>query len=159
MGSDWKAHQDRNRGPGFAGGDFHDQAIELREYSQTGRSASEQPSFDNRTGAYGHRLDCHFGRLQIHSYQRAPRANALDETAEAIRDLQKSHRQAADQLGMLQQTVSSNRAEMKRLSDEVTALTGKIEALQRSFTSAQQVPSVQPTEPPRQKRETGPRTR
>src|SRR6266516_1783402 len=53
------------------------------------------------------------------------RANAPDETAEAIRDLQKSHRQAADQLGMLQQTVSSNRAEMKRLSDEVTALTAK----------------------------------
>jgi uncharacterized protein HemX len=76
-----------------------------------------------------------------------------DPTAQAIHDLQTSQQQAADQLKALQQTVSSDRAEIKRLSDDVTALTGKLGVLQQSFASAQQ-PAVQPTEPPRQKRAT-----
>jgi septal ring factor EnvC (AmiA/AmiB activator) len=77
-----------------------------------------------------------------------------DPTAQAIHDLQTSQQQAADQLKALQQTVSSDRAEMNQLSDDVTALTGKLEALQQSFASAQQAPAVQPTEPLRQKRAT-----
>jgi uncharacterized protein HemX len=77
-----------------------------------------------------------------------------DPTAQAIHDLQASLQQAVGQLKTLQQTVSSDRAEIKRLSDDVTALTGKVETLQRSFASAQQAPAVQPTEPPRQKRAT-----
>jgi septal ring factor EnvC (AmiA/AmiB activator) len=77
-----------------------------------------------------------------------------DPTAQAIYALQTSQQQAADQLKALQQTVSSDRAEIKRLSDDVTALTGKLEVLQQSFASAQQAPAVQPTEPPRQKRAT-----
>jgi uncharacterized protein HemX len=72
-----------------------------------------------------------------------------DPTAQAIHDLQTSQQQASDQLKTLQQTVSSDRAEMKRLSDEVAALTGKIEGLQQSFASAQQTPAVQPTGAPR----------
>jgi uncharacterized coiled-coil protein SlyX len=77
-----------------------------------------------------------------------------DPTAQAIHDLGASLQQAVSQLRALQQTVSSDRAEIKRLSDDVTALTGKLEALQQSFASAQQAPAVQPTEPPRQKRAT-----
>ena len=77
-----------------------------------------------------------------------------DPTAQAIHDLQASLQQAVSQLRALQQTVSSDRAEIKRLSDDVSALTGKLEALQQSFASAQQAPAVQPTEPPRQKRAT-----
>ena len=77
-----------------------------------------------------------------------------DPTAQAIHDLQTSQQQASDQLKTLQQTVSSDRAEMKRLSDDVTALSAKIEVLQQSFASTQQAPAVQPTEPPRQKRAT-----
>ena len=74
-----------------------------------------------------------------------------DPTVRAIQDVQASLQQAVSQLGALQQTVSS---EIKRLSDDVTALTRKLEALQQSFASAQQAPAVQPTEPPRQKRAT-----
>ena len=77
-----------------------------------------------------------------------------DPTAQAIHDLQTSQQQAASQLTILQQTLSSDRAEIKRLSDDFTALTGKLEALQQSLTSVQQAPAVQPTEPPRQKRAT-----
>jgi peptidoglycan hydrolase CwlO-like protein len=77
-----------------------------------------------------------------------------DPTAQAILDLQASLQQAVGQLRALQQTVSSDRAEMKRLSDDVTALNAKIEVLQQSFASTQQAPAVQPTESPRQKRAT-----
>ena len=76
-----------------------------------------------------------------------------DPTVQAIHDLGASLQQADSQLRALQQTVSSDRAEIKRLSDDVTALTGKLDALQLSFASAQ-APAVQPTEPPRQKRAT-----
>jgi peptidoglycan hydrolase CwlO-like protein len=77
-----------------------------------------------------------------------------DPTAQAIHDLQASLQQAVSQLRALQQTVSSDRAQMKRLSDDVAALSTKIEVLQQSFASTQQVPALQPTEPPRQKRAT-----
>jgi septal ring factor EnvC (AmiA/AmiB activator) len=77
-----------------------------------------------------------------------------DPIAQAIHDLQTSQRQAVDQLKALQETVSSDRAEVKRLSDELTALNAKLDALQQSFASAKQQPSaaVQPIEPARPKR-------
>jgi uncharacterized coiled-coil protein SlyX len=74
-----------------------------------------------------------------------------DPTAQAIHDLGATLQQAVSQIRALQQTVSSDRAEIKQLSDDVTALTGRLEALQQSFASAQ-APAVQPTEPLRQKR-------
>ena len=77
-----------------------------------------------------------------------------DPTAQAIHDLQTSLQQADSQLMILQQTLSSDRTEIKRLSDDFTALTGKLEALQQSFASIQQAPTAQPTEPQRQKRAT-----
>jgi septal ring factor EnvC (AmiA/AmiB activator) len=83
------------------------------------------------------------------------RANAppVNETAQAIRDLQASQQRAADQLKALQQTVSSDQAEIIRLSEKVTALTGKLEALQQSFARAQRAPALlQPLEPAKQKR-------
>jgi Tfp pilus assembly protein PilN len=43
-------------------------------------------------------------------------------TSLAIRDLQASQRQVIDQLKALQEAVSSNSADIKRLSDEVAAL-------------------------------------
>jgi uncharacterized coiled-coil protein SlyX len=76
-----------------------------------------------------------------------------DPTAQAIHDLGATLQQAVSQIRALQQTVSSDRAEIKQLSDDVTALTGRLEALQQSFASAQ-APAVQPTEPLRQKRAT-----
>jgi hypothetical protein len=47
---------------------------------------------------------------------------APDPTAQAIHDLQTSLQQTVDQLKALQQTVSSDQAEKKRLSDQVNAL-------------------------------------
>jgi uncharacterized protein HemX len=76
-----------------------------------------------------------------------------DPTAQAIRGLQTSLQQAVDQLKALQQTVSSDQAESKRLSDQVNALARKLEALQQSFASAPQAPvALPPIEPARTKR-------
>jgi hypothetical protein len=77
-----------------------------------------------------------------------------DPIAQAIHDLQTSQRQAVDQLKALQETASSDRAEVKQLSGEVSALNAKLDALQQSFASTQQQPSaaVQPIEPARPKR-------
>ena len=77
------------------------------------------------------------------------KAVAPDPTALAIRDLQTSMQQAVDQLKTLQQTVSSEQAETKQLSDQVNALSGKYEALQRSFASAPPAPAA-PVEPARE---------
>lgn len=82
----------------------------------------------------------------------APQATVPDPTTLAIRELQTTLQQAVDQLKVLQQTVSFDRAEIRRLSEEVTALTGKFGALKQSFASAQQqAPVLQPTEPAKQK--------
>ena len=86
--------------------------------------------------------------------QKETAAPPPDPTAQASHDLQTSQQQAASQLMILQQALSSDRAEIKRLSDDFTALTGRIEALQQSIASVQQAPSVQPIEPQRQKRAT-----
>ncbi|HWN78957.1 MAG TPA: hypothetical protein VNN81_13990 [Bradyrhizobium sp.] len=77
----------------------------------------------------------------------APDAAAPNPTAQAIRNLQASHQQAIDQLKDLQQTVSSDQVEMKRLSEEITGLARRLEALQKSFASAQQAPIGEPAEP------------
>jgi uncharacterized protein HemX len=67
-----------------------------------------------------------------------------DPTAQAIHGLQTSLQQAVDQLKALQQTVSSDQAESKRLSDQITGLARKLEALQQSFASAPQAPVAPP---------------
>jgi hypothetical protein len=81
------------------------------------------------------------------------KAPMLDPTAQSIQDLQTSLQQAVDELKALQQTVLSNRSETQQLSDQINALSGKFEALQQSFASAQQAPvAVPPTDPARPKR-------
>jgi uncharacterized protein HemX len=76
-----------------------------------------------------------------------------DPTAQAIHDLQTSLHQAVDQLKAMQQTVSSDQAETKQLSDQIAALSAKLNALQESFANAQQAPvAVPPVDPSRPKR-------
>jgi hypothetical protein len=80
-------------------------------------------------------------------------ASPPDPTAQAVNDLQTSLQRAVDQLRAPQQTVSSDQAEAKLLSDQVNALSGKVEALHQSFASAQQAPvALLPMEPAKPKR-------
>ena len=76
------------------------------------------------------------------------KATAPDPTAQAIHDTQTSLQQALEQLKAVQQTVTSDQAEMQRLSGQVNTLSAKLEALQQSFASAQRAPApVVPIEP------------
>jgi chromosome segregation ATPase len=76
-------------------------------------------------------------------------AHASDETTQAIKDLQTTEQRIVGQLLSVQQTLASEQAETRRLSDQITALSGKLDALQQSFASAQQQPSpVHPREFP-----------
>jgi hypothetical protein len=90
---------------------------------------------------------------------------ALNRAAPATKDLQSTEQKITGQLQSLQQTLASNQAETKqvlalqqvetkRLFDQVTALNGKVDGLQRSFASAQQesrAPS-EPSPPPSKRR-------
>jgi sensor domain CHASE-containing protein len=61
-------------------------------------------------------------------------------TSLAVRDLQASQHQVIDQLKAVQEAVSSDRADMKRLSDEVAAL--------NAASAHQQIPPSTPSPPP-----------
>jgi uncharacterized protein HemX len=81
-------------------------------------------------------------------------ANASNETAQAIKDLQTAQQKIVGeleqritgQLQSVQQTLASEQAETKQLSDRVNALSSKLDVLQQSFASVQQQPS--PALPP-----------
>jgi septal ring factor EnvC (AmiA/AmiB activator) len=75
-------------------------------------------------------------------------AASSNEATQAIKDLQTSQQKIAGQLQSLQETLASNQAETKRLADQVTTLSGKLDALQQSFASAQRQSSPASSEPP-----------
>jgi septal ring factor EnvC (AmiA/AmiB activator) len=60
---------------------------------------------------------------------------ALDELVEATKALEVSQQQAIDQLQVLQQQLASQQAEAKKSSDEVEALSDKLETVRQSFAS------------------------
>jgi uncharacterized protein HemX len=49
-----------------------------------------------------------------------PQANVSNETTQSIKDLQSTQQKIADQLRSIQQTLTWEQAETKRLSDQVT---------------------------------------
>jgi TolA-binding protein len=79
-------------------------------------------------------------------------ANVSNETAQAIKDLQNTQQKVVDELEQqhqsVQQTLASEQAETKRLSEGVTALNGKLESLQQSFATVQRQPSPVSSVPP-----------
>jgi len=87
-------------------------------------------------------------------------ANATNETAQAIKDLQATQQnivgeleqRITGQLQSVQQTLASEQAETKQLSDKVTVLSSKLDTLQQSFASAQQQPSAAPPPAPAKRR-------
>jgi septal ring factor EnvC (AmiA/AmiB activator) len=74
----------------------------------------------------------------------APARNpVLDQLVETTKALEDSQQQAIDQLQVLQQLVASQKAEARKSSDEVAALSDKLESLRQSFAS---VPPPSPEE-------------
>jgi uncharacterized protein HemX len=81
-----------------------------------------------------------------------PKARIPTATEQAIQDLKSSKQQVADQLQEIQQNLASEQAERKRLSEAVTALSNRLEALQQSFARVQEAPVAPPTEPAKRSR-------
>jgi uncharacterized protein HemX len=90
--------------------------------------------------------------------RKAPTANApavIQPTATELaiqQDLKASKQKIADQIRELKETLASDQAERKRLSDAVAALSSKLEILQQSFARVQEAPPVQPADPAKRNR-------
>ena len=67
-------------------------------------------------------------------------------------DLKASEQKMADQIRELKETLASDQAERKRLSNAVAALSSKLEILQQSFARVQEAPPAQTAEPARRNR-------
>jgi uncharacterized coiled-coil protein SlyX len=74
-------------------------------------------------------------------------ADALDKTI-GLKDFQALQQQIAATMQSTAQLVAAQQAEIKRLSDQVSALAAKIDALQRPAASAQAAAPVPPPPPP-----------
>jgi uncharacterized coiled-coil protein SlyX len=69
-----------------------------------------------------------------------PTAPPVDKAAE-LRELQALQQQSVGQMQTVLQLLTSQQAEIKKLSDQVTALTGKVDVIQHSVTAAQPIPA------------------
>jgi septal ring factor EnvC (AmiA/AmiB activator) len=58
-----------------------------------------------------------------------------DELLETTKGLQVTQQQAVDQLQVVQDQLVAQRAEMKKLSEQITALTERLDVLQQSITN------------------------
>jgi hypothetical protein len=66
----------------------------------------------------------------------APAGKSSDELLETAKGLEVTQQQAVDQLQIVQDQLAAQQVETKRLSDQVTALTEKLDLLQQSVASA-----------------------
>jgi uncharacterized coiled-coil protein SlyX len=70
-----------------------------------------------------------------------------DELLETTKGLQVTQQQAVDQLQVVQDQLVAQRAEMKRLSEQIAELTEKLDALRQSVANIP-VPSTRAAGPP-----------
>jgi uncharacterized coiled-coil protein SlyX len=83
-----------------------------------------------------------------------PPLQSVDKLA-GLGELQALQQQSAGQLQTVLQILTSQQAEIKKLSEQVTTLAGKVDILQHSVTAAQVVPTppvVKPAAPPARKK-------
>jgi uncharacterized coiled-coil protein SlyX len=78
-------------------------------------------------------------------------AKSSDELLETAKGLEVTQQQAVDQLQIVQDQLAAQQVETKRLSDQVTALTQKLDQLQQTLASAApaQLPAPEPKAAPR----------
>jgi uncharacterized coiled-coil protein SlyX len=69
-----------------------------------------------------------------------PTVQSVDKV-DGLRELQALQQQSAGQMQTVVQLLTSQQAEIKKLSEQMTALTGKVDTLQHSVTAAQPIPA------------------
>jgi septal ring factor EnvC (AmiA/AmiB activator) len=77
------------------------------------------------------------------------REQVADEILETARGLQVTQQQAVDQLQVVQDQLAAQKAETKKLSEQIGAVAEKLEALQRSVADIPAPPAAAPVSPPK----------
>jgi uncharacterized coiled-coil protein SlyX len=72
-----------------------------------------------------------------------------DELLETAKGLQVTQQQAVDQLQIVQDQLAAQKAETKKLSEQMAAVTEKLDALQQSVASMPAPPVAVPISPPK----------
>jgi uncharacterized coiled-coil protein SlyX len=72
-----------------------------------------------------------------------------DELLETAKGLQVTQQQAVDQLQVVQDKIAAQQAETKKLSEQIAAVTEKLDALQRSVADIPAPPVAAPVSPPK----------
>jgi uncharacterized coiled-coil protein SlyX len=79
----------------------------------------------------------------------AAREQVSDELLETTKGLQATQQQAVDQLQVVQDQLVAQKAETKKLAEQITAVTEKLETLQQSVAD---IPAPAPGSPPKSHR-------
>lgn len=88
-----------------------------------------------------------FDRLaEASSAPEPPRAAVVDDSA-ALRDIQAQQQQTAGALDALKQSLAAEQADVNRISDQLSTLTSRVEALQNPPPPPAPVADVAPPEP------------
>jgi uncharacterized coiled-coil protein SlyX len=82
----------------------------------------------------------------------AAREQVSDELLETTKGLQATQQQAVDQLQVVQDQLVAQKAETKKLSEQIAALTEKLDALQRSVADIPAAPVAAPVLSPKSRR-------
>ena len=76
-----------------------------------------------------------------------------NELLETTKGLQMTQQQAVDQLQVVQDQLAAQKAETKRLSEQIAAVTAKLEALQQSFAEFPPSSGAAPSSQPKSRRQ------
>ncbi len=76
-----------------------------------------------------------------------------NELLETTKGLQMTQQQAVDQLQVVQDQLAAQKAETKRLSEQIAAVTAKLEALQQSFAELPPSSGAAPSSQPKSRRQ------
>jgi len=82
-----------------------------------------------------------------------PREQVSNELLETTRGLQMTQQQAVDQLQVVQDQLAAQKAETKRLSEEIAAVTANLKALQQSFAEMPPSSGAAPLSQPKSRRQ------
>jgi uncharacterized coiled-coil protein SlyX len=80
----------------------------------------------------------------LDAYSQATRESASDELLETTKALGITQQQAVDQLQVVQDQLVAQKAETRKLSDQVAAVTEKLDVLQQSVAHAPHAPPPVP---------------
>jgi septal ring factor EnvC (AmiA/AmiB activator) len=80
---------------------------------------------------------------------KATSGQTSDEILETAKGLQVTQQQAVDQLQVVQDQLAAQKAETKKLSEQIAAVTEKLDALQQSIASIPAPTVAAPVSPPK----------